>query len=66
MVSEVDGILAHAYTEIVLILVVVEDGLRVAQVLANVAGSDVLILVVVEDGLREKHNFSIWKFRKMS
>ena len=37
----------------VLILVVVEDGLRVAQVLQLVDGADiVLILVVVEDGLR--------------
>ena len=38
--------------EEVLILVVVEDGLRVEGVASNIIISDVLILVVVEDGLR--------------
>ncbi len=37
----------------VLILVVVEDGLRVEIITLERDGDDVLILVVVEDGLRD-------------
>ena len=52
MVSERPFRSTHLVPKEVLILVVVEDGLRVLAAEAEVNGQKVLILVVVEDGLR--------------
>ena len=45
---------------VVLILVVVEDGLRVKAVSVETTPTEVLILVVVEDGLRDPTVYRTW------
>ena len=49
---EVTPRVAKQMDALVLILVVMEDGLREQRLLSNVPSSKVLILVVMEDGLR--------------
>ena len=55
MVSEIAEEIERLIPLCVLILVVMEDGLRVARVSRGIgAGVGVLILVVMEDGLRAR------------
>ena len=58
MVSEARRKLNQIYLESVLILVLVEDGLRALSLMVMRKGTRiVLILVLVEDGLRDQKNF---------
>ena len=59
MVSEYGRLCSVKYLELVLILVVVEDGLRAYYLYAQNRLVAVLILVVVEDGLRDA---TPWKY----